>query len=95
MRAVNLTVAILLRRKVFVLRSAEKLRSASQLPTGKAQAIQRRENMFGKSSLQIAHIVSSKLSGISSPACNLLFQNDFHLNSSFQAELTMANDIPK
>ena len=78
MSAVSLVVAILLQRNVFVLRSVEKL-SASQLPTGKAQAIQRRQNTLGKSSLLTIRKVSSKPSGMSFPASSRLFQNDFHL----------------
>ena len=91
--AVSVVVAILLRRNVFVLRSVEKL-SASQLPTGKAQAMQRRQNTLGKSSFLTTRNVSVNHQGCHFQHLVASSKMISTLTAHFQAELNMLSDIP-
>ena len=82
-RAESLDVSMEFWGYVFVCRSVEKLRSASQLVIGSTQAIHNRVYILGNSSLLTALIAVTNASGISFSASTLLCQNNFHLNISF------------
>ena len=82
MRADSLDVSIEFRRYVFVCRSVEKLRSASQLVIRRTQAMHNRVYILGNSSLLTALIAVRKASGISLPASNLLCQAGRNLSMS-------------